>query len=82
MASDLYSAYCAPSTPQQQPAQPPQNPREAALNLLKQQGFQVTPQNENDPGALLRMVLQSGPVFQNRLPMAQQAIMQALAGRR
>lgn len=54
----------------------------AMLNLLKQQGFQVTPQNENDPGALLRMVLQSGQVFQNRLPMAQQAIMQALAGRR
>lgn len=79
MASDLYSSFGNPSVQQ---APPPQNPREAALNLLKQQGFQVTPQNENDPGALLRMVLQSGQVFQNRLPMAQQAIMQAIAGRR
>lgn len=79
MPSDLYSSFGNPPV-QQEPQ--PQNPREAALNLLKQQGFQVTPQNENDPGALLRMVLQSGQVFQNRLPMAQQAIMQALAGRR
>jgi hypothetical protein len=79
MASDLYSSF---GNPPVQQAPQAQNPREAALNLLKQQGFQVTPQNENDPGALLRMVLQSGQVFQNRLPMAQQAIMQALAGRR
>lgn len=75
MASDLYSAYGNSPSPQ---IQQPQNPREAALNLLKQQGFQITPQNENNPEALLRMVLQSGPVFQNRLPLAQQAIMQAL----
>lgn len=79
MASDLYSSF---GNPPVQQAPQPQNPREAALNLLKQQGFQVTPQNENDPGALLRMVLQSGQAFQNRLPMAQQAIMQALTGRR
>lgn len=80
MASDLYNTLNGGQ--QSAPPQQPQDPRTMALDLLKQQGFQITPQNENDPDALLRMVLQSGTVYQNRLPMAQQAIVQALNRRR
>lgn len=50
----------------------PQNPREQALNLLKQHGISVPQGMENDPNALLQHVLQSGKVPQGRLNMAQQ----------
>ncbi len=65
MASELYEKI-GQASPNQ-----PTNPKDAALNLLKQQGFQVSADCENDPNALLRMVLQSGKMYQNRLPMAQ-----------
>ena len=59
------------SKPTQQQAQP-QNPKEQALNLLKQQGFNIPEGKENDPNYLINYVMQSGKYPQNRLTMAQQ----------
>lgn len=64
-----------------QPAQTQQNPREAAMELMKQQGISIPKGMENDPNALLQHVLQSGKVPNNRLNMAQQ-VMQRMFGRR
>lgn len=77
MASDLYNKM----GPAQQRTQQQQSPKEAALNLARQYGYQITPEQENDPDAIMRMVLQSGSVFQNRLPLAQNIVRQFM-GRR
>ena len=58
-----------------------QNPREAAMELMRKQGIEIPQGMENDPQALLQHVLQSGKIPQNRLNMAQQ-VMQRLLGRR
>lgn len=50
----------------------PQNPKEQALNLLKQQGITVPQGMENNPQAIIQHLMQSGRVPQNRLTMAQQ----------
>lgn len=50
----------------------PQNPKEQALNLLKQQGITVPEGMENNPQAIIHHLMQSGRVPQNRLTMAQQ----------
>ena len=50
----------------------PQNPREQALNLLKQQGITVPQGIENNPQAIIQHLMQSGRVPQGRLNMAQQ----------
>jgi RIO-like serine/threonine protein kinase len=55
------------SQPQKQ-----QNPREQALNLMKQQGIDVPQGMENNPQAIIQHLMQSGRVPQNRLTMAQQ----------
>lgn len=59
------------SKPTQQQAQP-QNPKEQALNLMKQQGFNIPEGKENDPNYLINYVMQSGKYPQSRLTMAQQ----------
>lgn len=59
------------SKPTQQQAQL-QNPKEQALNLLKQQGFNIPEGKENDPNYLINYVMQSGRFPQSRLNMAQQ----------
>lgn len=59
----------------------PQNPKEQALNLLKQQGITVPQGMENNPQAIIQHLMQSGRVPQNRLTMAQQ-MMQRMFGRR
>ncbi len=61
-----------------------QNPREAAMERMKQMGIDVPQGMENDPGALLQHVLQSGkvPQAQNRLSMAQQMMQRMYGGRR
>ena len=51
-----------------------QNPREAAMDLMKRQGIDVPEGMENNPQALIQHVLQSGKVPQNRLNMAQQVM--------
>lgn len=55
---------------QAQPAQ--QNPREQALNLMKQQGIAIPEGMENNPQGIIQHLMQSGRVPQNRLTMAQQ----------
>lgn len=59
------------SKPTQQQAQP-QNPKEQALNLLKQQGIAIPEGMENNPQGIIQHLMQSGRVPQNRLTMAQQ----------
>ena len=54
-----------------------QNPRVAALELLKQQGISIPQGMENNPNAIIQHLMQSGKVPQNRLNMAQQ-IMQRM----
>lgn len=66
MPSDIYESVG------KQPAQQSQNPREQALNLLKQQGIDVPQGMENDPQGIIQHLMQSGRVSQNRLTMAQQ----------
>lgn len=75
MASDLYQSIGG--NPQMQPQQQPQDPRTEVLKRMQQMGFQ-TEGKENDPNALMQMVLQSSPVFQNRLPMVQNYLMQQM----
>jgi hypothetical protein len=74
MASDLYQSIGG--NPQMQPQQS-QDPRTEVLKRMQQMGFQ-TEGKENDPNALMQMVLQSSPVFQNRLPMVQNYLMQQM----
>lgn len=69
---------------QQAQDQQQQNPREAAMERMKQMGIDVPQGMENDPNALLQHVLQSGkvPQAQNRLSMAQQMMQRMYGGRR
>ena len=50
----------------------PQNPKEQALNLLKQQGINIPQGMENNPQGIIQHLMQSGKVPQNRLNLAQQ----------
>lgn len=71
MASELYQRFG--SQPMQTvPAQ--QNPRDAAMSLLKQQGIQIPQGMENNPSAILNHLMQSGRIPQGRLNMAQQML--------
>lgn len=67
MPSDIYE-----SIGNNQPAQQAHNPREQALNLLKQQGIAIPEGMENNPQGIIQHLMQSGRVPQNRLTMAQQ----------
>ena len=49
-----------------------QNPREQALDLMRQQGITVPEGMENNPQGIIQHLMQSGRVPQNRLTMAQQ----------
>ena len=49
-----------------------QNPREQALNLMRQQGITVPQGMENNPQAIIQHLMQSGRVPQGRINMAQQ----------
>ena len=50
----------------------PQNPKDAALNLLKQRGISVPKEIAGNPQAIIQHLMQSGAIPQNRLAMAQQ----------
>lgn len=50
----------------------PQNPKEQALNLLKQQGLTIPQGMENNPQGILQHLMQSGRIPQGRFNMAQQ----------
>lgn len=68
MASELYQSFGAQAVPTQQ------NPRDAAMSLLKQQGIQIPQGMENNPSAILNHLMQSGRIPQGRLNMAQQML--------
>ena len=71
MASELYQRFG--SQPMQTvPEQ--QNPRDAAMSLMKQQGIQIPQGMENNPSAILNHLMQSGRIPQGRLNMAQQML--------
>lgn len=61
---------------------PQQDPRQSALDLMKQQGITIPEGMENNPQALLQHVMSSGKVPQNRLGMAQQLMSRMFGGRR
>jgi hypothetical protein len=71
MASDLFQSFGQQATPAQQ------NPRDAAMGMLKQRGIQIPAGMENNPQGIIQHLMQSGAVPQNRLQMAQQ-IMQRM----
>lgn len=73
MASELYQSFGTSANN----AQVQQNPRDAAMSLLKQQGIQIPQGMENNPSAILNHLMQSGRIPQGRLNMAQQ-IMQRM----
>lgn len=68
MASELYQSFGTSANN----AQVQQNPRDAAMSLMKQQGIQIPQGMENNPSAILNHLMQSGQIPQNRLQMAQQ----------
>ena len=67
MASDIFKAMG--NQPQKQ-----QNPREAAMAMLKQQGIQIPQGMEDNPQAIIQHLVQSGKIPQGRLNMAQQML--------
>jgi RIO-like serine/threonine protein kinase len=68
MASELYNAMGKSANNEQVQ----QNPREQAMNLLKQRGINVPDNIANNPNAIIQHLIQSGQVPQQRLQMAQQ----------
>lgn len=68
MASELYQSFGTSANN----AHVQQNPRDAAMSLMKQQGIQIPQGMENNPSAILNHLMQSGAVPQQRLQMAQQ----------
>lgn len=68
MASDLFQSFGQQAAPAQQ------NPRDAAMSLLKQQGIQIPQGMENNPNAIIQHLMQSGRIPQGRLNMAQQML--------
>ena len=76
MASSVFNAV---GNQQPQP-QIQQDPRNAAINRMRQMGIDIPQGMENDPNALIQHVMQSGKVPGNRLNMAQQ-VMRRLIGR-
>lgn len=53
-----------------QPVQ--QNPKEQALNLMKQQGIAIPEGMENNPQAIIQHLMQSGRVPQGRVQQIMQ----------
>lgn len=71
MASELFQSF---GSQQMQTVPAQQNPRDAAMSLLKQHGIQIPQCMENDPSAIIQHLVQSGAVPQGRLNMAQQML--------
>ena len=70
MASELYQAMGTSAN--NAPVQQQQNPRDAAMSLLKRQGVQIPDAIANNPQAIIQHLMQSGQIPQGRLQMAQQ----------
>lgn len=71
MASELFQSF---GNQQMQAAPAQQNPRDAAMSLMKQQGIQIPQGMENNPNAIIQHLMQSGRIPQGRLNMAQQMV--------
>jgi RIO-like serine/threonine protein kinase len=71
MASELFQSF---GSQQMQAAPEHQNPRDAAMSLMKQQGISVPENIVNNPQAIIQHLVNSGAVPQNRLQMAQQVM--------
>lgn len=71
MASELFQSF---GSQQMQAAPAQQNPRDAAISLMKQHGIQIPQGIENNPSAILNHLMQSGRIPQGRLNMAQQML--------
>lgn len=71
MASELFQSFGQQAAPTQQ------NPREQAMNLLRQRGILIPDGMANNPSAIIQHLMQSGQIPQGRLNMAQQ-IMQRM----
>ena len=71
MASDLFQSFGQQAAPAQQ------NPRDAAMNLMRQRGIQIPDGISGNPQAIIQHLMQSGQIPQGRLNMAQQ-IMQRM----
>jgi len=70
MASELYQSFGTSANN----AQVQQNPRDAAMSLMKQHGIQIPAGMENNPNAIIQHLMQSGQIPQGRLNMAQQML--------
>lgn len=68
MPSDLFQSFGTSANN----AQVQRNPRDAAMEMLKQRGIQIPAGMENNPNAIIQHLMQSGAIPQNRLAMAQQ----------
>ena len=68
MPSDLFQSFGTSANI----AQVQQNPRDAAMGMLKQRGIQIPAGMENNPNAIIQHIMQSGAIPKNRLAMAQQ----------
>ncbi|WP_303798479.1 hypothetical protein [Ruminococcus flavefaciens] len=75
MPSELYSAIGSDKN-----VSTNQDPKEAAMNRMKEMGISIPKGMENNPQALIQHVMSSGRVPNNRLNMAQQ-VMQRMFGR-
>lgn len=71
MASELFQSF---GNQQMQTIPAQQNPRDAAMSLLKQHGIQIPQGMENNPSAIIQHLMQSGQIPQGRLNMAQQML--------
>lgn len=74
MASELFQSF---GNQQMQSVPAQQNPREQAMDLLRQRGIQIPESITNNPNAIIQHLMQSGQIPQGRLNMAQQ-IMQRM----
>ena len=70
MASELFQSFGTSANN----AQVQQNPRDAAMSLMKQQGIQIPQGMENNQNAIIQHLMQSGRIPQGRLNMAQQML--------
>lgn len=59
MASELYQSFGAQAAPAQQ-----QNPRDAAMNLLRQRGINVPANIANNPQAIIQHLIGNGTLNQ------------------
>ena len=77
MASDLFKSFGRKqqNVPAQQNAQ---NPKDAAIQLMRQRGMNVPQNISNNPSAIIEHLIQSGQIPQNRLAMVQQMISQRM----